>query len=82
MEKDTRPIFRMFVENIGWVNRYRQVKRKNKLPGETEWIDIDEPIEEFEVNGEMAPVKWYRQKDGCEYNGKYVVAIERFTPIK
>ncbi len=71
----------MFVTDIGWVNRFSQVKRANKLPHETTWVDIENPIEEFEVNGEMAPVTWYRQKDGMEYNGKYVVAIERFTPI-
>jgi hypothetical protein len=80
--KDERPIFKMFVENIGWVNRYSQVERKNKQPHETKFIELDEPIEEFSVNGEMAPITWYRQKDGMEYNGKYVVAIERFTPIK
>ena len=35
------------------------------------------PIEEFCVNGEMAPVKWYRQ-GRKEYNGKYVIMIEYY----
>lgn len=37
-------------------------------------------IVEFEVNGEMAPVKWYRQQaTGREINGKYVIEINYFT---
>ena len=34
----------------------------------------DGDIEPFQVNGEMAPVTWYRQRNK-EYNGKYVIEI-------
>jgi hypothetical protein len=37
--------------------------------------EVNYPIEEFTVNGEMALVKWYRIGNQ-EYNGKYVIAIE------
>lgn len=37
---------------------------------DTEYIEI----EEFSVNGEMAPVRWFRQGDR-EFNGKYVVEV-------
>ena len=47
---------------------------------------FDGEIESFEVNGEMAPVTWFRQThaDGSvtEVNGKYVERIDYFpTPI-
>ena len=35
----------------------------------------DGEITPFEVNGEMAPVIWYRQKN-VEINGKYVIRID------
>lgn len=37
----------------------------------------EEPIEKFEVNGEMAKVDWYR-KGNFEYNGKFVQVIEYY----
>jgi len=36
------------------------------------------PITEFEVNGEMAKVIWYRQ-GGLEVNSKYVVLVKYYT---
>lgn len=34
-----------------------------------------EPITIFSVNGEMAPVPWFR-KGNTDYNGKYVISVE------
>lgn len=36
---------------------------------------VDGEITEFTVNGEMAPVKWFRQGNK-EWNGKYVIEVE------
>ena len=36
------------------------------------------PITEFEVNGEMSKIIWYRQ-DGLEVNSKYVVLVQYYT---
>ena len=36
------------------------------------------PIEQFNVNGEMALVSWYHFGK-YEFNGKYVIRIEYFT---
>ncbi len=38
----------------------------------------DRPIETFIVNGEMAPVVWFRRGNE-EYNGKYVIQVVYFT---
>ncbi len=42
-------------------------------------------IEPYQVNGEMAPITWYRQinKSGevKEFNSKYVVIIEYFANV-
>lgn len=48
----------------------------------TGWIySEDGEIEEYQVNGEMAPVSWYRQikkdKFSLEINGKFVQVINR-----
>lgn len=44
-----------------------------------EWVESDEEnqIEEFNVNGEMAPVRWFR-KGKSEYNGRYVLIVRYF----
>lgn len=40
-------------------------------------IHVCLPIEAFTVNGEMAPVTWYRQGK-YEYNGKYIMTVEYY----
>lgn len=64
--------------DIGKVFATQQVKRVNKKPNETTWIEVEEPIEIFTKNGEMAPVEWYRQGNR-EFNGKYVIEVEYFN---
>lgn len=61
-----KKIKRLYVADLG-ING-------NRFP-----VDSDENgvIEEFKVNGEMAPVRWFR-KDNVEYNGKYVIMIEYY----
>lgn len=72
---DERKIISITVAEIGKIFRFGQVKRENKQPDETTWVKTDNPIEMFTVNGEMAPVTWYRQGNR-EWNGKYVIEVE------
>lgn len=72
---DSSEIISITVQEIGKIFRFSQVKRENKQPHETTWIKVDKPIEAFTVNGEMAPVTWYRQGNR-EWNGKYVIEVE------
>jgi len=76
-EKPQKKICSILVSEVGRIYERTQVKRLNKKDGETTWIDVIEPIETFTVNGEMAPVVWFRQ--GCkEWNGKYVIEVEHY----
>lgn len=59
------------VERIGWLPSQVQDGRGN---------EVIRPIEMFTVNGEMAPVPWFRQGK-MEYNGKYVIAVEYDRPV-
>jgi hypothetical protein len=44
------------------------------------YADPDTPIETFVVNGEMAPINWFK-KGNQEYNGKYVISVEWEKPL-
>ncbi len=68
-----RRIIRIKVDNIGWIDTQIRDPQNHR--------DIIVPIEEFSVNGEMAPVGWFRQGT-MEYNGKYVIAVEFDRPVE
>lgn len=72
-----KKIYSITVVDIGKIFAVEQVKRANKRPNETTWIDVENPIEVFTKNGEMALVEWYRQGNK-EFNGKYVIEVEYF----
>lgn len=65
MKEEIKPqIEKIFVDQIGWV--YSQFG--DNTSGNYE------PIEVFTVNGEMAPIVWYK-KGRDEFNGKYVIQV-------
>jgi hypothetical protein len=63
--KNTK-IKQILVDQIGWI--YSSFS-DNQVGGSG-----NEPIEVFTVNGEMAPIVWYK-KGNNEFNGKYVIQI-------
>ena len=72
---EEKKIASLTISEIGKVFCRHQVQRTNKSPNETTWITVEEPIERFTVNGEMALVSWYRQGKK-EWNGKFVIEVE------
>lgn len=68
-----RKIKRINVQDVGYISAEREVGG----PGMGFYHIEENPIEAFEVNGEVAPVTWYRQGKR-EFNGKYVLEIEYY----
>ena len=66
------------VEGMGYIYAERQLEHHHdpNIP-KGEYVIKKDPIEVFTVNGEMAPVPWYRQGDK-EWNGKYVIQVEYY----
>jgi len=67
------------------VNSFIEIMKINKILVDGQgWVySTDGDIEPYEVNGEMALLTWYRQKNKNgevkTFNGKYVVMIEYFA---
>ena len=69
-------IKQILIDGRGWIYAEKQIDftEDTTLPMGTFRIEKN-PIERFDVMGEMANVNWYRQGN-MEFNGKYVIAIE------
>ena len=75
-----KEILKIFVSEIGWIERFTQVKREGKRDNETTWIDVDTPILEV-VDGITNRVVAYRQanRQGDRYfNERFVVEVDYF----
>ena len=64
----------MTTQSISAGGRKRKIKQI--LVAGSGWIyAIQQPITEVEYNGEMAPIRWFRQGNR-EWNSKYVIEVE------